>query len=146
MKSNVLSGSCSRTKRTASDRKTQMMASTSDFLHCMLRLCRDAMFVFMLTFSREVSVVGVMNGSTSDIACMINSSVTCSQTCSVTRSDKQNESSSRKRRRVGSKKSCKAGCIFLQDTNCEWELEWSETFQEPSPRSTPGGTSRLAMS
>ena len=76
-------------------------------------------------------MVGVMNGSTSDIACMINSSVTCSQTCSATGSDKQNGSSSRKRRRDGSKKSCIAGCSFLQDTNCEWELEWSETFKEP---------------
>ena len=84
-------------------------------------------------------MVVVMNGSTSDIACMINSSVRCSQMCCVTRSDKQSESSSKKRTRVGSKKGCKAGskkgckagCNFLQDTNCEWELEWSETFKEP---------------
>ena len=84
-------------------------------------------------FTRVVSVVGVMDGSTSDIACMINSSVRCSQTCCVTSSNKQNGSSSKKRRRDGSEKSCIAGCSVSKDTNCEWigELEWSETFKEP---------------
>ena len=76
-------------------------------------------------------MVVVMNGSTSDIACMVNSSVRCSQACCVTSSNKQNGSSSKKRRRDGSKKGCIAGCSFSKDTNCEWELEWSETFKEP---------------